>query len=46
MLTDRLIINYFFQTSKGIRGTARHFGIKKTLVGSIINKYKKKYNIK
>jgi hypothetical protein len=39
--TDYTIILYFLQNTKGIRGTANHFGISKVYVGKIINRYLK-----
>ena len=41
MVRDNDIIKYFLQTSKGVRGTARHFGLSYSHVGAIINNYKK-----
>ena len=46
MPSEKEIVNYYLRNSRGIRGAARHFGIPKSLVGSIINKYKKKHNIR
>lgn len=40
------IISYFMRTRRGIRGTARYFGLPKSYVGSIVNKYKKKRGIR
>ena len=40
------IIKYYMRTSKGIKATARHFGLPKSFVGSVINKYKKANNIR
>jgi hypothetical protein len=46
MVTEKEIIRNFLRNSRGIRGTARHFGLSKSYVGAIINKYKKKNNIR
>ena len=46
MPPDNIIINHFFRNSKGIKGTARHFGIPKSYVGKIISIYIKKNNIR
>ena len=35
------IIRYFMRTSKGIKSTARKFGLPVSYVGKIINQYKK-----
>jgi hypothetical protein len=40
------IISYFMQTSKGIKGTARHFGLSYSYVGALIIKYKKRRGIR
>jgi len=40
------IIAYYMRTSKGIKGTAGHFGLEKSYVGRIINQYKKDNNIR
>ena len=39
MVNEMSVINYYMRTSKGIRSTARYFGLKPSYVGSIINKY-------
>tara|TARA_B110000495_G_C22599602_1_gene358697 strand:- start:382 stop:528 length:147 start_codon:yes stop_codon:yes gene_type:complete len=44
--TEKLIIQQYLQNSRGIRGAARYFGLQKSYVGAIINKYKKKHNIR
>jgi len=46
MYSEKEIIKQFFRNSKGIRGTARYFGLPKSYVGKIITKYKKKNNIR
>jgi len=40
------VIKYYMRTSKGIKATARYFGLPKSFVGSVINKYKKANNIR
>jgi len=40
------IIGYFMRSSKGIKSTARYFGLPYSQVGSLINKYKKKKGIR
>ena len=40
------IFRYYMRTNKGIIGTARYFGLPKSYVGSIINKYKKTKGIR
>ncbi len=42
MIKEKYIINFFFSTSHGIRGTARRFNLSKIYVGKVIQKYKKK----
>ena len=46
MVSEIQIIRYYLRTSKGIRATARHFGISKVYAGSIISRYIKKNNIR
>lgn len=46
MPSEREIINCYLRNSRGIRGAARHFGLPISYVGAIINKYKKKHNIR
>ena len=46
MISDNHIIAFYFGTSKGIKGTAGYFGLPKSYVGKIINRYKKKHNIR
>tara|TARA_B110000495_G_C22746546_1_gene437558 strand:+ start:183 stop:329 length:147 start_codon:yes stop_codon:yes gene_type:complete len=46
MVLDIDIINYFLQTSKGVRGTAGHFGISRVYVGKVIIGYLKTRGIK
>jgi len=46
MPSEREIINCYLRNSRGIRGAARHFGLPTSYVGAIINKYKKKHNIR
>ena len=46
MVCDIDIINYFLHTSKGIRGTARHFGVSKVYAGQVINRYLKTRGIR
>ena len=41
MVRDIDIINFFLHTSKGIRGTARHFGVSKVYAGQVIIQYLK-----
>ena len=40
------IISYFMRTSKGIKSTARYFGLPYSYVGAIINIHKKKKGIR
>ena len=40
------IIKYYMRTSKGIKATAGYFGLSKSYVGCVINKYKKANNIR
>lgn len=42
----KCLIKYYMRTSKGILATSRYFGLPKSYVGSIINKYKKKHDIR
>jgi len=46
MVSDNEIINYFFNTNNGIKTTARFFSLTSSYVGSIIQAYKKKYDIR
>lgn len=46
MATDMQIINFFRRTNKGIRGTARYFGISKVYVGKIVINYLKKHELR
>ena len=46
MVTEKEIIKHFFQNSKGIKNTARYFGLTKSYVGRIISIYIKKNNIR
>lgn len=46
MVTEKEIIKHFFRNSKGIKSTARHFGLPKSYVGKIISLHIKKYNIR
>ena len=46
MIQDIDIINYYLRTSKGIRGTARHFGVSKVYAGQVINRYLKTRGIR
>ena len=43
---DRDIIRYFMTTSKGIKATARRFGLSTVYVGKVILKYKKSKGIR
>jgi hypothetical protein len=43
---EQKIIRYFMTTSKGIKSTAGYFGLPRSYVGQIINRYKKKHNIR
>jgi len=43
---DKEIIAYYMRTSKGIRGTARYFGLPVSYVGALINRHIKKNNIR
>ena len=44
--SSREIIRYFMQTSKGIKGTARYFGLPYSYVGTLIIQYKKQKGIR
>jgi hypothetical protein len=46
VVSSRKIISYFMRTSKGIKGTARHFGLPYSYVGTLIIKYKKRKGIR
>ena len=46
MIRNSVIIAYFFGSTKGIRGTARRFGLSPIYVGRIITAYRRKYNIR
>lgn len=46
MATEMKIINFFRTSNKGIRGTARYFGVSKVYVGKIVTKYLKKHNLR
>jgi len=46
MVRNINIINYYLRTSKGIRGTARHFGVSKVYAGQVINRYLKTRGIR
>ena len=46
MVTEQTIINFYFGSSHGIKGTARRFNLSKVYVGRIIQKYKKENGIR
>jgi hypothetical protein len=46
MVSDNEIIKYFLQTSKGVRATARYFGVSKVYAGKVIIQYLKDKNIR
>jgi len=46
MPSEKEIIACYLRNSRGIRGAARYFGLSKSYVGAIVNKYKKKHNIR
>ena len=46
MVTDKQIIYNFFRNSRGIKNTARHFGLSNSYVGKIVSLYIKKHNIR
>ena len=46
MVRNINIINYYLRTSKGIRGTARHFGVSKVYAGQVIIRYLKTRGIR
>ncbi len=46
MITEQDIVNHFLGNSRGIKNTARHFGLSKSYVGKIISLYIKKHNIR
>ena len=41
VVSPKEIIRYFMRTSKGIKATARHFGLPYSYVGALIIQYKK-----
>ena len=41
VVSDKAIVFFFMGSSRGIRGTARYFGLSPNYVGSVINKYRK-----
>jgi len=45
-ISERVIINTFFRSTRGIKGTAGYLGLSKSYVGKIITQYKKKYNLR
>ena len=45
-MEDKEIIAYFMRTSRGIRGTARYFGLPTCYVGALISRYIKEHNIR
>ena len=46
MVCDIDIINNFLHTSKGIRGTARRFGVSKVYAGQVIIRYLKTHGLR
>ena len=46
MIKDKYIIAFYFGSTKGIKGTAAHFGLPKSYVGSVINRYKRLHSIR
>ena len=40
------IIRYYMRGSRGIRATAKYFGLPLSYVGALIHRYKKRYNIR
>ena len=46
MVSNKQIILYFFGSTKGIKGTAAYFGLPKSYVGSVINRYKRLHSIR
>ena len=44
--TELDVVNYFMQTSKGIKATAGHFGLSSSDVGALISRYIKKHNLR
>ena len=46
MVSDNEIINYFLQTSKGVRATAMYFGVSKVYAGKVIIQYLKASGIR
>jgi len=46
MVTEKQIIEQYFRNTKGIRGTARYFGLPVTYIGAVINRYKKRNHIR
>ena len=46
MVSDKQIIKHFFKNSRGIKSTAKYFGLPCSYVGKIISQYIKKNNIR
>lgn len=46
VVSSKEIIRYFMRTSKGIKGTLRHFGLPYSYVGALIIQYKKQKGIR
>ena len=46
MPTDQQIVNYFLQTSRGIRATAKVMRVSQVRAGRAILAYKRKHNIR
>jgi len=44
--SEQIVINTFFRSTRGIKGTAGYLGLSKSYVGKIITKYKKKHKIR
>ena len=46
MPSEKEIIDCYLRNSRGIRGAARHFGLPKSYVGAIVNRYKRRHNMR
>ena len=46
MVVEQDIVDYFLQTSKGIKATAGYFGLSRSYVGALISRYIKKHNLR
>ena len=46
MVVEQDIVDYFLQTSKGIKATAGYFGLSRSYVGALVSRYIKKHNLR